>query len=114
MFLKIMTDTGNVGGYFSPMGKTDTGHLAESRIRLFRRDRHYAGANTPLLRTRLKSRRLGLGSDLLPPETNQLIDSRHELKTPPQKHKINPTMSDIQHKTGNKTYQKEKKESRAL
>jgi hypothetical protein len=84
MFLEVMADTGNIGGYFGTMREPDTGHLAEGRIRLFGGNCHYPGTNPPLLRTRLKSRRLGLGSDLLPSKTNQLINSRHELKTPPK------------------------------
>jgi hypothetical protein len=117
VFLEIMTNTGNISGDFSAMRKPDTGYLAESRIRFFRRNRHDAGTNPPLLRARLKSRRLGLEGNLLPPETNQLINSRHELKTPSKKLQNEPcrlpALSRLVFaiRTGTKRYQKKKKES---
>jgi hypothetical protein len=82
VFLEVVADTGNIGGYLGTMRKPDPGHLAESGVRLFGCHRHDTGTNPPLLGAGLKGRRLGLEGDLLPPETNQLINSRHELKTP--------------------------------
>jgi hypothetical protein len=82
VFLEIVAYAGNIGGYFCAVGKPDTGDLAEGRIGLFGSNRHNTGANTPFLRTRLKSWGLRVRGNLLPPETNQLINSRHELKTP--------------------------------
>ena len=51
VLLKVMTLTGNIGGYFEPVRKADTGDFPERRVRLFGRRRVHACANPPLLRT---------------------------------------------------------------
>jgi hypothetical protein len=82
MFLQIVSNTGDIGGYFGTMGKAHTGHFPQGRIRLFGGNRHYPGTHPPLLGAGLKRRGLRFRGNLLPPKTNQLINSRHEQKTP--------------------------------
>jgi hypothetical protein len=82
MFLKVVPDAGNISGYLGPMGKPHPGNLSEGRIRLFGGNRHNTGTYPPFLGTGLKCRRLRFGSNLLSPETNQLINCRHEPRTP--------------------------------
>jgi hypothetical protein len=77
-----MADTGNIRGYFRTVGKTHPGNFPQSGIRLFRGNRHYTGTYAPLLGTGLQSRRLRFSGNLLPAETNQLIDCGHVLKLP--------------------------------
>jgi hypothetical protein len=64
------------------MGKPHTRHLSERRIGLFGGNGHNPGTYPPLLGAGLKGRGLRLGAYLLSPETNQLINCRHPLKTP--------------------------------
>jgi hypothetical protein len=82
MFLQIMADAGDIGGYFRTVGKPDPGHLTQRRIGLFGGNGHNPGTNPPFLRTRLKRRRLRFNGYLLPAKTNQLINRRHLQKTP--------------------------------
>ncbi len=63
VLLEVVTDTRDVGGDFDSVGETDTGDLAERRVRLLRRRGIDARANAALLRTRLERRRLRLVLD---------------------------------------------------
>jgi hypothetical protein len=59
VFLEVMPDAGNIGGYFSPMRETHTGDRPEGRFRLLGGHGHDTGTYSPLLRTGLEGRRLG-------------------------------------------------------
>jgi hypothetical protein len=82
MFLQIVAYAGDIGGNLCPVGKPHPGHLPQRRIGLFGGYSHNPGTDPPLLGAGLKRRRLRFGGRLLPPETNQLINCWHPLKTP--------------------------------
>jgi len=77
MFLQVVTNAGNIGGYFCPVGKPNAGYLSKGGIGLFGGNCHYPGTNSPFLGAGMERRRLSLGTNLLPPEAYQLINSRH-------------------------------------
>src|SRR5689334_10389313 len=74
-----MTHARDVGRDFDPVGETDTGDLAESRVRLLRRRGVDARADAALLRARLEGRRLRLVLDALAALRNKLIDRWHSV-----------------------------------
>jgi hypothetical protein len=51
MFLEIVADAGDIGGYFRSVRKPDTGHFTQRRIRLFGSNGHNPCTDPPLLRT---------------------------------------------------------------
>jgi hypothetical protein len=78
VLLKVMADTGDVGGDLHAVGQSYAGDLSESGIRLFGGCREYPDAHPALLRAVLEcGGRLpllhGLSSTL-----DQLINGRHE------------------------------------
>ena len=50
VFLKIVTNAGDVGGYFNTIGKSNTSHFAQCRIGFLRGLRVNTRANTSFLR----------------------------------------------------------------
>src|SRR5690606_12647508 len=58
VFLEVVTLARNVAADLEAVGKTDAGNLTQSGVRLFRRRRIDARANTALLRARLHCRYL--------------------------------------------------------
>src|SRR5699024_1951381 len=71
------TFTANVAGHFVAVGQAYTRHLAQSRVRLFRRRRVHTGANTATLRTGLQRRHGVLDRLVLAALADQLIYSSH-------------------------------------
>src|SRR6516165_12719011 len=72
-----MTFAGDVAYDLETVGQPHLGNLAQRRIRLFRRRRVNAGANSPFLRACLEMARL-LAVELGPPRlADQLTNSRH-------------------------------------
>lgn len=61
VFLKVMSDTGNVSGYFLTVGELYSGDLSHSRVRLFGGSRSYCGAYSSFLRGTLVGRYLLFG-----------------------------------------------------
>src|SRR5579864_1458020 len=77
MFLQIVALAGDVAGDLEPVGETDARDLAQSRVRLFWRDRIDARADAALLRALLHRWNLVPHRDRLPWITDQLVDRRH-------------------------------------
>jgi len=61
VLLKVMTDTGDVGGSLHAVGQTNSCDLTKSGVRLLRAGGGNLGANASLLRGRLIGRRVGQG-----------------------------------------------------
>src|SRR6185295_3393344 len=59
------------------VGEPHPGHLAESRVRLFRRGGEHANAHPSLLRRPLKSRAVGLRPKLRTTDPDELTDRGH-------------------------------------
>src|SRR5512132_882286 len=77
MLLEVVPLTGNVARHLVAVGQTDAGHLAQSRVRLLRRRRIDAGADTALLRRPRQRRYLVARRWRRPRITHQLVDRRH-------------------------------------
>src|ERR1041384_5552456 len=77
VLLQVVADAGNVGRHLAAVGETDTRHLAERGVRLLRRLREDAHADTSLLRADLQCGTLRLGDDLLASLANELANRRH-------------------------------------
>src|SRR4029077_17566231 len=86
VLLKVVSLAGNVGGDLHAVGQPDTGDLAQSRVRLLRRDRGHAGADTTALRggyallatlAGLEARRRGLLLRALAALPDELVRIRH-------------------------------------
>jgi hypothetical protein len=56
MFLEVVADAGDIGGYFRSVGKAHPGNLPQGGIRLFGGNGHHTGANPPFLGTGLQRR----------------------------------------------------------
>ncbi|EDP62462.1 30S ribosomal protein S7 [alpha proteobacterium BAL199] len=77
VLLQIVTFAGNVADDLKAVGQTHTRDFTKRRVRLLRGRRVDAGANTTLLRTRLKRRNLVPLHRHLAPVVDQLVDRRH-------------------------------------
>jgi hypothetical protein len=77
VLLEVMSDTGNVCGYFNTIAKANTGNLAECRVRFLGRYGHDASAHTAALGASLESRTLGPVLDLLAALLDKLVNCRH-------------------------------------
>src|SRR5512144_1165146 len=77
VLLKIVTLAGNVARHLVAVGQTYAGHLAQRRVRLLRRRRIDAGADTALLRRPRQRRHLVAQGWGRPRITDQLVDRRH-------------------------------------
>src|SRR5207302_1952569 len=78
VLLQIVADAGNVGRHFDAVGQPHARHFSQCGVRLLRRLREDADADTALLRTVLQRRALRLADDLLPSVAYELTDSRHK------------------------------------
>jgi hypothetical protein len=77
MFLKVVTDSGDIGGHLHPVGEPYASDLAERGVRLLRRGGENTDANPPFLRAILERRcRLSL-RNWLPATFDQLVNRRH-------------------------------------
>jgi len=76
VLLEIVTDARNVGRHLDAIGQPDTGHLPQSRVRLFRCRDEDPDANPSLLGAALERRRVRLRSRSLPSFSDQLTKSR--------------------------------------
>jgi len=77
MLLKVVTDTGDIGGDLHPVGEPDTSDLAQRGVRLLRRGGENTDANPPFLRAILE-RRCGLSLwNGFPATFDQLVNRRH-------------------------------------
>ena len=65
VLLKVVTDTGDVAGSFHSVGKSYSGDLTESGVRLFRRGSRNLCANAALLRATLICRAVLQGVEAL-------------------------------------------------
>src|SRR5487761_12037 len=77
VLLQIVANAGDVRGDFGGIRKASARDLAQSRVRLLRRLRVHADANSALLRAALERGRLRLGPQLLAAMSNQLRKRRH-------------------------------------
>src|SRR3954454_13431911 len=77
VLLQVVADARDVGRDLDAGGEADTGHLAKCGVRLLRRRRVDARADTTTLRAALKRRRLGLADLVLPALADQLRDRGH-------------------------------------
>ena len=78
VFLKVVTNTGNVRSNLDAVRQSHTRHFPQSRIGLFRGGRVDTKAHTALLWTALERRALRLRLYERSPFTNELIDCRHK------------------------------------
>ncbi len=91
VLLKVVTDTGDIGSSFHTVGKSYSGDLTKSRVRLFRCYGCNLGANASLLRSgfvgrsivkrieaSLKSRGLGFRHLVLTTVFNELVKGWHD------------------------------------
>src|SRR5262249_15496019 len=74
VLLKVVALARDVGGHFHAVGETDTGHLAQRRVRLLGRRGVHADAHAALLRAGLERRGSGLPLLLEAPELHELVD----------------------------------------
>src|SRR5258708_3164069 len=79
VLLQVVPDARDVGGDLDLTGEPDPRHLAQSGVRLLRRGRVDARADTPALRAALERRRGGLGYLVLAALADQLLDSGHRV-----------------------------------
>src|SRR5882724_9080773 len=77
VLLQVVSDAGNIRGYFNAIRQTNAGDFAQGRIRLLGRLGINAGTHAAALRTSLQSRTGRLIVWRLPAFTNQLIECRH-------------------------------------
>ena len=77
VLLQVVAFARDVGDDFALVGQANLGHLAQSGVRLLRRRRVDAGADTALLRVLLHRRDLGLGLLRFAALADQLVDCRH-------------------------------------
>ena len=77
VLLQFVADARNVGGDFDPVGQTNTGDLAQRRVRLLRGLRVHAGTDASFLRAKLQRRTRRLVARPLPARLHQLIKCRH-------------------------------------
>jgi hypothetical protein len=101
VLLKIVSLARNVGSYFHSIRQTNAGNLPKRRVWLLRRHRSNLGTYATLLRRtfppstpsgiatsrvvrKLQRRRLGLLANRFPPFSDQLIDRRHAVCSPPE------------------------------
>jgi hypothetical protein len=78
VFLKVMTDAGNVGGNFKTGSQANPRHLTEGGVGLFRSGGIYASTNATTLRAALEGWRFGLFSEFLTLAADELLNGRHE------------------------------------
>src|SRR5437867_8523653 len=76
VFLQVVPDSGDVGCYLNPVGKTDTRNFTQSGVRFLGCRRVHPRAHPSALRTSLQSRTLRLKTNLLSARSNQLIEGR--------------------------------------
>src|SRR4051794_11928317 len=77
VLLQVVADTGDVGGDLDATGEADASDLAQRRVRLLRRRRVDARADTAALRGTLQRRSLGLLDLVLAALADQLVDRGH-------------------------------------
>src|SRR5437867_3389532 len=77
VFLKVVTDTRDVGRHLDAVREPHARHLAQRRIRFLGRLGEDAHADAALLRAVLQGRALGLADDLFTPRADKLTDGRH-------------------------------------
>src|SRR5215212_5329794 len=77
VLLQVVTDTGDVGGDLHPGGEADTGHLAQSGVRLLGSRGVHPGAHTATLGRTLERRRLVLAHLVRPALADQLLNCGH-------------------------------------
>src|ERR1700760_983181 len=83
VLLQVVPDAGDVGGDLDLAGQPDTGHLAQSRVRLLGCGRVNTRAHTAALGASLECRRLGLGRLLLAALPDKLLDRGHRVSVFP-------------------------------
>jgi hypothetical protein len=76
VLLEVVALSGDVGRDLNAVDETDTGDLAECRVRLLRRGGEDTGADPALLRVMLESGILGLGLGGDAALTDELVDGR--------------------------------------
>src|SRR5262245_13457155 len=77
VLLQVVTDAGDIRGDLDLAGEADAGDLSQRRVRLLRRGRVDARADTPTLRATLERRRLGLTRLRLTALADELLNRRH-------------------------------------
>src|SRR5262249_29393154 len=85
VLLEVVTNAGNVGRHFDPVGQPHASDLAQRRIGFLWRLREHADADATLLRAVLEGRTLGLADDLSAALAHELADGRHKSPRPPAK-----------------------------
>src|SRR3954468_3645849 len=74
VLLQVVADARDVGGHLDAAGEADTGALAQRRVRLLRRRRVDARADSAALGRTLERRSLGLLDLVLAALADQLVD----------------------------------------
>src|ERR671916_2154225 len=77
VLLQVVADTRDVGGHLDAAGQPDAGDLAQRRVRLLRRRRVDARADSATLGRTLQRRSLGLLDLVLAALADQLVDRGH-------------------------------------
>src|SRR5215472_7472124 len=81
VFLQVVADARDVGGDFDCVRQADTGHLAQSGVRLFRRLGVHANAHAALFRAAHQRGGLGLGDDSFSTHPDKLRKRRHSISS---------------------------------
>src|ERR1700687_3723929 len=77
VLLQVVADPGNVSGDFNAVCQAGARDFSQRGIGFLGRLRVDTNTNAALFRASLQRRRLGLGPDLIAPESNQLCKRRH-------------------------------------